>query len=198
MKFYITILFLFSIQCMALEVADPDQKPVKEVEKKVKKKVRKRYKGKFFSMLGVRPPVNDVYGGNLELGYYLFKGSYRTYLTILIEHFEVDRDKVSGAQNSNKHVGAAQLGFKAGMAYPIGSRQSFGLAPFVNIGSMKTSVQNDPWLGDRDNALSLKSIYFAEVGTYFFYDAYMLGIHARYSNSIISNFDPFLSVGLSY
>ena len=162
-------------------------------EEKVVKKKKKRFKGHFFTFLGVRLPVDEIYGGNFELGYILNKGRFRSYVAVIIEHLSFDANVVKEGDTSGDTYNSAQLGFKAGAIMPFKV-----FAPFITLGSLKTSVQKDPWLGKRENAVSLKNILLAEVGTYVYYKRFAIGYHFRYSTSVVSNIDTYVSVGVFY
>jgi hypothetical protein len=198
-KILILLFIIFPMTSFALKTADPNKAPVKEEEKKPEKKKPKvkKVKGRFFNFVGIRPPIDDIYGANLELGYFLYKGRLRSYVTVLLEHYQIEKKNVVAGETSTEKYGAAQLGFKAGIAYPINWKHG-GFAPFINVGSLKSSVQKEPWLGDRDNAVSIKNVIFGELGTFVYSDPLIFGFHARFSNSVVASFDPFFSIGFAY
>lgn len=209
MKILLILTFLFSISSFSKEKtsATPKIKEEKQVndtknkedlsskvaEQKPKKKKKKKFKGHFFTFLGLRLPVDDIYGGNFELGYILNRGRLRSYVSVMLEHLNFDADVVKPGDTSGDKYNAAQLGFKAGAIMPFKV-----FAPFMTLGSLKTSVQKDPWLGKRENAVSLKNIFFGEIGTYVYYKRFAVGYHFRYSTSIVSNIDTFVSFGVFY
>jgi hypothetical protein len=198
MKKILLLTLLLSISAFSEEKKQTTEKKSKEksskvAEEKPKAKKKKKFEGHFFTFLGARLPVDDIYGGNIELGYILNRGRLRSYVSVMLEHFHFDADVVKPGDTSGDKYNAAQLGFKAGALMPFTA-----IAPFITVGSLKTSVQKDPWLGKREGAVSLKNIFFGEIGTYIYYKRVAIGYHFRYSTSIVSNIDTFVSLGVFY
>ncbi|WP_127717192.1 hypothetical protein [Halobacteriovorax sp. HLS] len=194
MKVIILFIFIFNFSAYSQDAAPSPEK--KEDEVVVKKKRLKKFDGKFFTSIGLRLPTDKIYGGNFQFGYFLNKGRVKAFVSALIEHYQFKKSVLIEGNSEDTDLSSAQLGFKAGVVYPL--RKGYGLAPFATIGSLKSSVQKDPWLGDRVSAYSLKNILFSEIGIYGYVKSYTLGYHFRYSNSVVSNIDTFISIGVFY
>ncbi len=92
---------------------------------------------------------------------------------------------------------AGALGFKIGIMIP--TQPWIPVSLEMAIGYAKTSLQIDPWLGDKDDRLQDKDLFLAEAGLVWIYNRKLLfRLHYQYNNVDYFVRKVFFSIGSNF